>query len=467
MFRTALLILSGNGFGSFLLLLRNLAVARLISVEDYGIAATFAISMAIVEMMSSFGFQQLIVQDASGDDPKFQADLQGFNLLRGIFAGISLFLLAAPIANFLGVPQIAWAYKLLALAPVIKGFGHFDAHRMNRNMQFAPLMLIKIIPAVISLLCLWPLYYVFKDYRVMLFSLIIQWILGLVLSHLLAERPFRVSFSGPNMRKSFAFGWPILVNNMFLFIIFQGDRLLVGRELGMEALALFSMGITLTLSPTLVSSASEQQYFLPQLSSATGDSDLFQKIALAAMQTSLLSGLLLVIFVSALATPLVHFLLGFKYWDLAPILPWLAIWQAMRAFKVGNTTVALSRALTTNAMIANGVRILAIPLSWWVLLQGGTVLHIVWIATTAELCAYIVSLLLITYRLNIHAASIALPFLTSLITLATAALYNSYLPEGTQWNVFGLFAMLCSFLLCFVSMRELRSYIKVNKFNSL
>ena len=44
MIRKALALLSGNAFGSLMLLVRNLVVARLISVEDYGIAATFAIS---------------------------------------------------------------------------------------------------------------------------------------------------------------------------------------------------------------------------------------------------------------------------------------------------------------------------------------------------------------------------------------------------------------------------------------
>ena len=55
MFRSTLFLLSGNAFGSLMMLVRNLLVARLISVENYGIAATFAICMAIVEMMSTLG----------------------------------------------------------------------------------------------------------------------------------------------------------------------------------------------------------------------------------------------------------------------------------------------------------------------------------------------------------------------------------------------------------------------------
>ena len=78
MLRKALLILSGNAAASLLLFARNLVIARLIPVEDYGIASTFAIAMSVVEMASQLGLQQMIVQAREGEDPHFQAALQGF-----------------------------------------------------------------------------------------------------------------------------------------------------------------------------------------------------------------------------------------------------------------------------------------------------------------------------------------------------------------------------------------------------
>ena len=107
MFRSALLILSGNAAASLLLLARNLIVARLIPVADYGVASTFAVAMAVVEMMSALGLQQQIVQAKEGEDPRFQAALQGFQLLRGVISGVALFAIAGPMADFLGIPEAA------------------------------------------------------------------------------------------------------------------------------------------------------------------------------------------------------------------------------------------------------------------------------------------------------------------------------------------------------------------------
>ena len=174
MFRSVLLILSGNAALFLLLLARNLVVARLISVENYGIAATFAITMAIVEMASQLGLQQQIIQAKDGDDPHFQAALQGFQVLRGVIAGIILFFAAGSIANFLKIPHVTWGYQVMAIVPVLNALQHFDMHRLNRQMRFWPVMLTGAVPALVSLVSVWPLYLWFGDYKVMLWAIIIQ-----------------------------------------------------------------------------------------------------------------------------------------------------------------------------------------------------------------------------------------------------------------------------------------------------
>ena len=168
MLRPALLILSGNAAASGFLFVRNLAVAALVPVADYGIAATFALAMAAVEMASSFGLQQQIVQARDGDDPRLQDALTGFQLLRGVLSAIALFALAGPLAMFLGIPEVTWAYRVLALVPLLNALQHFDIHRLNRNARFGPLIAVNAVPAMLSLAVVWPLAIWVGDWRVML-----------------------------------------------------------------------------------------------------------------------------------------------------------------------------------------------------------------------------------------------------------------------------------------------------------
>jgi len=445
-----------------MLLLRNLLVARLVSIEDYGIAATFAISMAVVEMMSGFGLQQLIIQDEKGDKSEFQAGLQGFNILRGMIAGGSLFFLSGPIALFLGVPEITWAYQLLALIPFIRGFEHFDVHRLNRNMKFLPLILTKTIPALLAVLSIWPLYHFFEDYRIMLYSVLLQWVLFVFTSHWVAKQKYQFVFNQEVMRQGVKFGWPLLVNNIALFAVLQGDRIIVGREAGLEILAIFSMGVTLTMSPTLVSSSSEQQFFLPQLAACKNKKAEFERMAVAAMQTSLISGVVFIFLAITITAPLSIVILGEKYSELVVLLPWMAIWQAARTFKIGNTTVSLSYALTANAMIANCTRILALPIAWYILANGGEIIHLIWVATLGELLAYFVSLVLVVHRIKLNLFRMIPSIALTSISLATASIYALQLSGYALWNEIAIVGLIATIIGSFYVMKEMRRAIFIS-----
>ena len=459
MFKSALLLLSGNIFGSVMLLARNLIVARLISVEDYGIAATFAISMAIVEMMTTLGLHQMIVQDSKGNDPDLQAGLQGFHLLRAIFSGLTLFLLAGPIARFMGIPEVIWAYQMLALIPVMNGLMHFDNYRLQLQMKYMSSILSSSVPAFLSVLMIWPLFRLFGDYRVMLFSVLAQSAMTIIASHILAERPYRLSLNTDVMGRAFRFGWPLLLNNILLFAVFQGDKLIVGRELGLATLAIFAMGFTLTLTPTLVAAKSAQSFFLPQLSASKDDPARFSRLSMATLQTSLANGLLVVFVVALVGKPVVFFLLGQKYIDLLPYLTWLAILQSLRVFKTGSSVVALALGQTSNAMIANLCRLASLCVAWYVAAHGGDLYAIIWIATAGETVGYLVSLALVHFRLKQPIRPMIAPNLLGVATLGMAGLHAVLSAGESALQGWALAGIALLFVLSLAAMRDLRHYI--------
>lgn len=362
MLYSAALILSGNAAASVLTLARNLLLARLVPVEDYGIAATFALVMAAVEMVTALGLQQQIVQARQGDDARFQAALQGFQLLRGVLAGLALAVLAGPMAELMGVPEVAWAYALLGLVPVLNALQHFDIHRLNRHDRFAPLILTGTLPSALSFAAIWPLVLWLGDWRAMLWATLGQAAASVVISHLLAERPFRLRFDLAVTAQAMRFGWPLLANAVLMFVVFQADRLVVGHYRGMEALAIFSMGVTLTLTPSLVLAKSAQTLILPRLSAAIGPR--FDAIARATIAAHLSVAVALAVLGAALGPWVVHVLLGAEYAALTALIAPLAAVQALRIVKVGPAIVALARGNTAVSLWGNLPRVLAFGIGW-------------------------------------------------------------------------------------------------------
>lgn len=471
MYRTILLILSGNATTSLLTLVRNLLVARLIPVEDYGIAATFAVVMAFVEMLTAFGLQQLVVQSRT-NDPNWQAALQGFQFVRAAISAAVLFAAAGPIATFLGVPEVAWAYQVLALAPLLNGLVHLDIYRLNRDMVYLPSVLTTVVPALVSLLAVWPLFLVFGDYRVMLWSVILQISLMAVMSIFVSERRWRMRLDASVIAQAMRFGWPIMLNGVLLFAVLNGEKLVVGRELGMAALAIFAMGFTLTLAPTLVMAKSVQSFFLPQLSAVQDDDSGFQKLARTTISANLFNGVLLIAGAVLVGELFVEVVLGEKYDALVPLVVWLAILQAMRVFKSGSSVVSLARAKTENALVANCFRVASLPASWWVAIQTGNLLLVIWIATLGEIAGVVASLVLARVRAGVRLGPLRPVFasVTALVCMASLYAAHSSIPL-LEFLPRWLLAAACTCLLavCLWSMKDMRAYLRarhVQKFES-
>ena len=453
MLRKVLLISSGHAAASMM---------RLIPFEDYGIAATFAVAMAVVEMASQLGLQQMIVQAREGDDPKFQAALQGFQVLRGVIAGVTLFVFADAVATFLKIPDVAWAYQVMALVPVLNALQHFDIHRLNRERRFLPMVMTSAVPALVSLLAIWPLAVWMNDYRVMLYALIVQAVVAVATSHLMAERPYRMSLDRAIIGQALSFGWPLLVNGVLLFATFQGDKIIVARELGMAPLAVFAMGVTLTLTPTLVMAKSAQNLFLPDMSRAAKIRDTapaeFANLSHAMIQAAIVNGSLVVVAILLFGPWLISTVLGTKFASLLPILVLFGVQQGLRVLKTGPNVIALACGNTTNAMLSNLIRVLSLPVAWWAVAHnnGGLVTLLV-IAICTEVLGFLVAVTQVKWRftMTVRRSLPALGIGAAIVGAAAATTYTSapMIARAAYWACPLLLALLC------VAVPDLRRFI--------
>nr|WP_181919358.1 oligosaccharide flippase family protein [Alkalilimnicola ehrlichii] len=97
------LLVSGAKIGGSLASFgRNIIVARLVSVEDFGVAALFALTMSFIELGSNFAVTTVIVQDREGNKRRMQATAHSFQFVRGLICGIALFVAAPYVAAFSG-----------------------------------------------------------------------------------------------------------------------------------------------------------------------------------------------------------------------------------------------------------------------------------------------------------------------------------------------------------------------------
>ncbi len=355
-FKSGSLLFLGNLVTAISGLLRNVIIARLISVENFGIAATFAVTVSFVEMSNAIAVDRLLVQDRQGNNSKLQATSQAFLAIRGVLNAAVLYFAAGFIGRLFELQQLTWAFEVLALIPLLRGFAHLDVARLQRQMKFTAVIASEALPQLLTVVLATPLALYFGDYRVMLWILILQTIAQVIGSHLLAIRKYRWSWKTKFIKKIMIFGWPLLLNGFVMFGIFQADRIIVGSLFNMEMLGWFSAAFTLTLLPSLLLTRVHQSLFLPILSLKQNLHTNFQQYSLLTFHICLLSGLLLSVGFLLAGPAFFLLIFGDKYSEGVTIIALLGLMQGFRLFKLGPIIIALAKGRTKLPLLTNLVR---------------------------------------------------------------------------------------------------------------
>lgn len=396
--RGAVILMSGNLGGALLTLVRNLIIARMIGVEDFGIASTFALAVTLIEAGTNLGLDRMMVQDPRGGRRSFQHSLQAIQLMRGVIGAVLTLIFAGVFASLMGVPQLTWAYQCLAIIPLFRGLLHLDMYRAQRSMRFQPFVLVTLMSNALALVAAAPLAFWLNDFRVMLGAVLLQQSVLVIASHAFASTSYGLRLDRRVGIDVLRFGAPLLLNGFVVFATLNGDQMLIGSFLGMEVLGWFAVAFSLTLVPATVAANTAQSVLLPGLSRCQSDFTAFIVRAKRVLSSMAMLAILMATVLALVGPYAIAVLFGEKYGAAAGILPWLAVLQGVRIAKAGPAIVSVARGDTRDPLIANVARLVFLPIAAIALSTGGDVTLLILIAILGEGFALGVALFLLSVR---------------------------------------------------------------------
>lgn len=411
--------------------LRNIIVARLVSPEDFGIAALFVMTVSFFEMVSNLAVDTLLVQSPHGENQRFQETSQLMMAVRGVGIALILVLFAGPVANLFNIPAVTWAFRLLALVPLIRGLAHQDMIRDQRQLNFKPVLITDITSQFISVLLAWPLAFWLGDYSAILYLILIQCLARTVISHATAKRSYAWGWEPIHAQEIISFGWPLLINGIFLFLIMQGDRFVIGAadnlfsretysktQLGFYSAAFLISsaifdGINSILTPIM----------LPLLSGVQHLREQFHKRCHFCIQIAAFIASQIGIFFILIGGWFLVLVYGDQYLAAAPLMAWLGATHSIRFLRLPSTIIALAKADTLNPLVSNIFRALSFILAFVFAALGKDILWIAASGLAGELFAVAASIVMLRYRLAIPVSYFSKPFFLSIIGLMFATIF--------------------------------------------
>jgi O-antigen/teichoic acid export membrane protein len=352
-------------------LVRYVFLARLLGPEQLGLAATLMVTASFFDLVSDTGADRFLIQDRFGDREDVQSLVHLAYVIRGTVTAIAMVAFCVPLAAVYRAPQLAVGFAFLAISPFVRGFLHLDIKRAQRRFDFRPEARRLIASELIGLVVLIAAAWFERNFYAVIWGVVARDLSRTLLSHLFAERPYRLHWVREAGMRLVRFSYPLMLTGLMLFIGTQGDRVVVAHWLGARSLGLYSAVLLLIYVPSFVILNYMHGLYVPMISAERDHPDRREHIIETMGGQTFVLGIVMCAGFALVAPTAVTILYGHRYTQSAFLIGAIGIMQCARFLIGWPTTVNLSLGHSRYVFASNFVRLLAYPLAY----VGARLLH--------------------------------------------------------------------------------------------
>ncbi|WGU42238.1 oligosaccharide flippase family protein [Phenylobacterium sp. NIBR 498073] len=342
-------------------LARYTIMARLLGPEQLGLAALLILTSSFFESVSDNGSDRFMIQDPDGDKPEVQKLVQLVFVGRGVFIALGLLIAAYPMASLYHEPALATGLIMLAAAPLIGGWMHLDFRRAQRTHDFRPEALGIAVAELASTAAIIVAAYFTRDFTAILYGLITRPLVQVIISHLTAKRRYAIGYAKEYAQRLAMFAGPLVVNGLLLFVGSQGDRVLIGHQLGVTELGHYTAVLLLVSSPAGMVSRVLGATNLPVISAARAEVGKLKQAADRLAGRAVLLALGVAAGFALVAPFAVELLYGPAFHLPVTVVALIGMLQSVRFIRLWPNNVALGVGASRIVMSNNIARMVALP----------------------------------------------------------------------------------------------------------
>lgn len=364
--------------------LRNLILARLIGVEQMGLAIALALGIRMIEMIGDFGLERWLVQVRPHELRRVRGTVHFLQALKACMLMGLAFFLAAPLVTAIR-PELSPAiFALAAVAIGIRGFINCDYRERQRSGDFVGTLQVEGISNAVALIMIAPIAMTIRDYSALAWASVIQAATLCLMSHAIATRGIVFNYHAATIKKALRFGLPIACNGALMFLAMQGDRLIVAVHFELGLLAGFAIAAQLTLLPAIAGARFLLTLDLPRFSreiicGESWSADFRKRF----LQVSGVAALL-ALGLGVLGNAFIGLLYGTEFVVEPIVLAMLAVAAAIRLIRAVPNTLLMAAGRTFVLLACNLPRIVALMVALLAVNNGAGLATVAGIGAVSE-----------------------------------------------------------------------------------
>jgi lipopolysaccharide exporter len=345
----------GTAVGAVLQFGMAAVMARLLSPTAFGLVALAGLFLRFVNYFARAGISQALIQKPSLTAEDLRAAL---TLSAGLASAFSLVvLILAPLAGQIANdPNVVPVLRLLALGMVIQGLGAPSLALLRRELRFKQLALIEVGSYVIGYMGV-GLALALADFGVyaLVAAMLTQGAVSAISAFISVRNPLKPTRATQSYRSILSFGARISVVGFFEFLQTSLDTLVVGRNVGSDALGLYNRSKLLAELPSYQLMTGLSHVLLPSFSAI----QLERRRLLSAYRTAVGTAAAIVLPLNAglaVAAPeVVRVVLGPQWDGSIAVMPWLLLASSITLLgRFAGVVAEAQAALNAKILIAIG-----------------------------------------------------------------------------------------------------------------
>ncbi len=309
---------------------RMVILARLLLPEDFGLMGVALLFLSVIDVFSKTGFAEKLIQE-KGDIERFLDSAWTALFARGVLLFAAVVFAAPYVATFFNKPEAAPVVIAVGAALVLQGANNIGVVYFQRLLDFKRQFVYEFSGVAADFLVSISCAFLLRSVWALAAGYVAGNVAKLVASFVLSPVRPRIKLESRKIKKLFGFGKWVFASGVLVFLITQGDDILVGKMLGVYALGLYQVAYRIsTLALTEITRVISKVSF-PLYSRIQDDRLRLGEAYAGVIRLVSFAAVPITVVLVFLSRELVLVLLGEKWVEIAPALSVLALAGFARA----------------------------------------------------------------------------------------------------------------------------------------
>jgi O-antigen/teichoic acid export membrane protein len=322
-------------------LLRLIILAHILSPSDFGLMGIALLTMSILETFSETGFQQALIQKK--EDIKLYLDSAWTVLiLRGFVLFVILYFIAPYAAVFFNTPEAKPIIRVIGFSILFQVFTNIGITYFKKELEFNKEFIYQLTGTLADFIVAISAVLILRNVWALVLGLLAGNITRCFVSYLIHPYRPRLYFALEKVKELFGFGKWILGSSILIFLLGQGDDILVGKLLGVTMLGFYQLAYRISNMPATEITNVISQVTFPAYSKLQDDLPKLREAYLKVLQVTAFLSFPVAGLIFVLAPDFTRIFLGEKWMPMVPAMQVLCILGALRSIAAASGPIFLA-----------------------------------------------------------------------------------------------------------------------------